>query len=150
MLAPTIKKGTQPKEHGSTLVELVVGMVLSVMAIGSILSMTVHHAKQQKIVQETQLALRACRNNLEELHSIPFSSLPSMNGVGFDVPGRNGAAGGLNAVPGDPDGLPGQFTVTVDQTTGGITIYLVKATVTWTGSLKSQSFEMQTLMGPRQ
>ena len=150
MLAPAVQERVHPTEQGFSLVELMVGMVLSVMAIGSILSMTVQHAQHRKVVQQIHLALVACRNNLEELHSVPFSSLPSMNGIGFDVPGRNGAAGGLNAVLGDLDGLPGQFTVTVDQSTGGNTIYLVKATVTWSGSLKRQSFEMQTLMGPRQ
>lgn len=132
------------------MVEMVIGMVLSVIAIGSVLSMTVQHAKHRKLNEEIHLALVACRNNLEELHSIPFADLPSMNGVGFDVVGKNGGAGGLNPVADDPDGLPGLFTVTVDKTTGGNTIYLVTATVTWSGSLKRQTFEMQTLMGPRQ
>ncbi len=122
----------------------------AVLVIGSTLAMTTQHAKLRKVDQEIYLALVACRNNLEEFRSVPFSSLPSMNGVGFDVPGRNGAPGGLNALPGDPDGLPGQFTVTVDQTLGGETIYLVKVTVTWSGSMRRQSFELETLMGPRQ
>ncbi len=135
---------------GFSLVELMLGVVASVLVIGATLSMTLHVAKLRRVDQEIHLALVACRNNLEEPRSVPFSTLPTMNGVGFDVPGKNGAPGGLNAVPGDPDGLPGQFAVTVDQTTGGETMYLVKATVTWSGSLRRQSFELETLMGPRQ
>ena len=136
-------------EGGFSIVELMIGMVASVIVIGSTLSMTVQHAKLRKVDQEIELALVACRNHLEELRSIPFSTLSSMNGVDFDVEGRNGAPGGLAAVPGDPDGLPGQFAVTVDKTLGGKTIYLVRATVTWSGALQRQSLELETLMGPR-
>ena len=135
---------------GFSLVELMLGVVMSVLVIGATLSMSLHVAKLRRVDQEINLALVACRNNLEELRSVPFSTLPTMNGVGFDVAGKNGAPGGLKAVPGDADGLPGQFTVTVDQTTGAETIYLVKATVTWSGSSKRQRFELETMMRERQ
>ena len=137
------------EERGFSLVDFMAGMVVSVLVIGSTLSMTIQHARQRKFDEENHLALFACQNNLEALRSVPFANLPSMNGVGFDVPGKNGAAAGLNAVPGDDDGLPGQFSVKVDQTTGGETIYLVRATVAWSGSQGRQSFELETLMGPR-
>ena len=148
--APCAPEQARREEQGFSLIELMVGMVASVVVVGSMLSMTIQHAKLRKVDEEIHLALVACRNNLEELRSIPFAGLLSMNGVDFDVPGKNGAPGGLNAVPGDPDGLPGQFTVTVDQTTGGETIYLATATVTWSGSLGRQSFELETLVGPRE
>lgn len=137
-------------QRGFSLVEVMIGMVTSVLVVGSTLSMTLQHAKLRKVDEEVELALKACRNNLEELRSVPIANLPAMNGVGFDVPGKNGAAGGLHAVPGDADGLPGQFTVTVDQTAGGKTIYRVRATVTWTGTQRRQTFELETLMGPRE
>lgn len=141
---------SQGGERGFSLVEVMVGMVASVLVIGSTLSMVTQHARLRKVDEELHLALVACQNNLEELRSLPFANLPSMHGVGFDVPGPNGAPGGLEPVAGDPDGLPGRFTVTVDQTTGSETIYLVTATVEWSGSIKRQSLELQTLMRPRQ
>ena len=138
-------------QRGFSLVELMVGMVASVVAIEAALSMTVYHSKLRRVDEEVQLALVACRNNLEELRSLPFASLLAKNGVGFDVAGKNGAAsGGLRAVPGDPDGLPGQFTVTVDQTSGTETVYRVQATVTWTGVTRRQTFSLETLVGPRE
>ncbi len=137
-------------EEGFYLVEIIIGMVVAVIVIGAALSMTIQLAKQRKIDQENHLALVACRNSIEELRSVPFADLPSINGDGFDVPSKDGGPGGLNALPGDPDGLPGQFTVTVDRTLGGENIYLVRATVTWTGVLRRQSFNMETLIGPRE
>lgn len=124
-------------------------MLASVVVIGATLAMTIRHAKHRKADEELHLAFIACQNNLEELRSVPIDQLPSMHGKGFDVPGRNGVAGGLRAVDGDEDGLPGQFSVTVDQTTGGSTMYLVKATVTWTGNLKRQSLVLESLMEGR-
>lgn len=132
------------------MVELLVAMVASVLVIGATLSMTSQHAKLRRADRERNLALVACRNNLEELRSVPFTSLPAMDGVGFDVPGSTGAPGGLEPLPGDADGLPGQFSVTVDQASGGSILYLVRATVTWSGSLGEQTFELETLIGERE
>ena len=141
---------TRWEEQGFSLVELMLGMVVAVLVIGSTLSMTTHHAKQRKADQEVQLALIACRDNLEKLRAIPFTSLLAQNGVGFDVLGKNGAPAGLAPLPGDPDGFPGQFTVVEDQSAGGEAIYLVRATVVWSGSRRRQIFELETLMGPRE
>jgi hypothetical protein len=46
--------------------------------------MTGYHARLRQIDGERVLAFAACRNNFEELRSIPFSSLPAMHGVDFD------------------------------------------------------------------
>ena len=148
--AAPAQERTRSGEEGFYLVEIIIGMVVAVIVIGAALSMTIQLAKQRKIDQETHLALVACRNNIEEIRSIPFADLPALNGAGFDVQSKDGAPGGLNALPGDPDGLPGQLTVTVDQTIGSENIYLVRATVTWTGTLRRQSFNMETLIGPRE
>lgn len=125
-------------------------MVASVLVVGAALSMTVHNAKHRMVDQETYLALVACKNNLEELRTIPFANLPSMNGTGFDVPTKDGKPGGLTPVPGDPDGLAGEFSVLVDQTSGGETIYHVKASVAWVGAQGRQNFTLETLMEERQ
>ncbi len=138
-----------PGEEGFSLVELMLGLVASVLVVGAILSMTVHDARHNKANQEVHLAFVACSNNLEELRTVPIASLPSFHGVGFDIPGPNGEAGGLNPVPDDDDGLAGRFSVTVDQTSYGRAVYVVRATVTWEGSLRPQSFALETLMGKR-
>ena len=137
-------------DSGVSLVEFMIALGASVLIIGSTLAMTVHNAKLRKVDEEVHLALSACRNNLEEMRSLPLTSLPALHGTGFDVPGPNGEPGGLAPVAGDADGLPGIFSVTVDQTAGGETVFHVRATVTWTGSMKAQTFDLETLIGTRQ
>ena len=115
----------------------------------AILSVVLQSSKTRRLDSEINLAFVACRNNLDELRSIPFAQLAAMDGQGFDVPGVNGSPGGLQPVPGDPDGLPGQFTVVVDKTGGGKTLYRVSATVIWTGVLRRKQFVLETLIGER-
>ncbi len=141
---------TRWEEQGFSLAELMLGMVVSVLVIGATLSMASQHARHRKVNEEIHLALVACRDNLERLRTTPVTSLLSQHGVGFDVLGKNGAPAGLAPLPGDPDGLPGQFTVIEDQSTGGEAIYLVRASVVWSGSRRRQIFELETLMGPRE
>ena len=69
------------EERGFSLVELMIGMVASVLVIGSLLSMTTQQANLRKVDQEIHLALLACRNNLEELRSLPIATLPAMRKV---------------------------------------------------------------------
>jgi type II secretory pathway pseudopilin PulG len=138
------------RESGMSLVELMIALAASVLVIGSTTSMAVQQARMRQVDDEIQLALAACRNNLEEMRSLPLTSLPGMHNDGFDVPGSNGEPGGLQPVPGDADGLPGVFSVTVDQTVTGETNYLVRATVRWTGVLREQTFELETVIGERQ
>lgn len=139
----------QSRESGASLTELMIGLLICVFVVGAALAMTVHQSKLRKTDQELHLAMLACRNSLEELRSVDFASLPSMDGVGFDVPGVDGQAGGLTPVAGDPDGLVGVFSVVVDKTVGSATLYRVTARAEWTGSLDREVFELYTLMGPR-
>ncbi len=130
-----------------SLLELLVSILAAVVILGAVLSAALHHASERKTNGELNLALVACTNSLEELRSIPFSLVPTMHGVGFDVPGVNGAPGGLQPVPGDS--LPGLFSVTTDQTSGGSVLYLVTVTVNWTGTRGRQRVELETLVGER-
>ena len=145
--APVDRKWT--RESGASLTELMIGLLVCVFVVGSALAMTVHQARLRKADGELNLAMLACRNSLEELRSLDFLTLPSMDGVGFDVPGPNGEPLGLTPVAGDTDGLAGEFAITVDKTTGTAILYRVKAMVVWTGSLDRQTFELSTIMGPR-
>ncbi len=125
------------------------GLVVCVLVVGAALSMTVHQSRLRKADREVELAARACRNNLEELRSVDIATLATMDGAGFDVPGPDGQVGGLTPVAGDLDGLVGEFSVTVEETTGPDTLYRVTATARWTGALVQQSFALTTLMGER-
>ena len=95
------------------------------------------------------MAFAACRECLDELRSTPFANLPNLDGIGFDVPSLKGSPGGLACVAGDTDGLAGQFTVVVDQSAGGSTLYIVTTTVTWKGVRGRRVFQLTTLMGER-
>ena len=63
--------------------------------------------------------------------------------------GQNGQAHGLDALPGDPDGLPGEIHVVVSQTNAIATLYLVTTRVRWRGATRGGDFQMQCLMGER-
>ncbi|MFQ5503624.1 MAG: hypothetical protein ACE5F1_02375, partial [Planctomycetota bacterium] len=86
------------QEAGISLVELMIGTVIVITMLGGILSLCLQHARQRRIDAELHLAFVACRNNLEELRSVPFSDLPSLDGRGFDVPASDGSPGGLRPV----------------------------------------------------
>ncbi|MCB9883373.1 MAG: hypothetical protein H6832_13285 [Planctomycetes bacterium] len=137
------------RESGASLTELMIGLLVCVLVIGAALSMTVHQSRLRIADREVDLASRACRDNLEELRSVDFATLATMDGVGFDVPGPDGQPGGLTPIAGDTDGLVGEFSVVVDKTTGSATLYRVTATARWTGSFSNGSFSLSTLMGPR-
>jgi type II secretory pathway pseudopilin PulG len=139
----------QQSQQGSSLVEVMVATIVSLVLIGAVLSTVIQQAHQRQATAESSLALSAALNNLEQLRTMPEATLAAMNGVGFDVPGSNGNPGGLTPVPGDVDGLTGQFTVLQDQNSGGVTLYQVVATVSWTGVSGRRSVRLQALMGER-
>ena len=119
------------REEGTTLVEVMVSALIAVVLVGAILSVVISQASQRRSTTEQSLALGAALNNLEQLRAVPIATLPTLDGTGFDVPGLTGQPIGLNPIPGDPDGLPGEFTIVVDQTSGSVILYRVIATVAW-------------------
>jgi hypothetical protein len=125
------------------------GLVITVSALAPILTMTVHHAKLRRLDAEIGLAFAAVSSNLEEVRSLPLVSLPGLHGAGFDVPGPSGAPGGLSAQPGDADGMPGSFTVLVEATQSGQTLYRVRAAVAWQGSMGRQEMHFETFVSNR-
>ncbi len=138
-----------PNEEGVSLIELMVAAVVAVIALGAILTVTIRHNSLQRFDEELSQAFLAARSNLEMARSVAIADLPSMDGVGFDVPTLAGVPGGLTPVPNDPDGLPGLFSVVEEKTTGSSVLYRVKAIVTWTGVMREQAFELETLITER-
>ena len=136
-------------EAGMSLVELMMVIILAVVFIGALLSAAIQQGLHRQTNMETSLAMTAALDNLERVRATPFAGLPALNGSGFDVPGSNGNPGGLRALPGDPDGLPGELTVTVDETKTGYTLYRVAASVSWRGVNRSRRIQVETLVAER-
>ncbi len=136
-------------QEGSSLIEVMVATIVSLVLIGAVLSTVIQQGHQRQVTAESSLALSAALNGLEQLRTKTEAELTATHNTGFDVPGSNGNPGGLTVVPGDADGLPGQFTVVLDQSSGGVNLYLVVATVSWTGVSGRRTVRLQSLMGER-
>ncbi|MFQ5505081.1 MAG: hypothetical protein ACE5F1_09835 [Planctomycetota bacterium] len=136
-------------ECGSSLIELMIGSSFVAAVLIAIVYAVVRLSGLRRVDQELDMAFVACRNNLEELRNLPFTQVPAMQGVGFDVPSPGGSPGGLTPLPGDADGLPGRFTVVVDKQSGGEILYNIIVAVDWKGVSGRQHFELRSLMAER-
>ena len=136
-------------ESGTALLELLTGASIAMVVLTSLMMTMASQTRLRRVSEEQNFAMVACRNNLETIRDLPFASILAVNNTGFDVPDFGGTAGALRAVPGDSDGLPGQILVTVDQTSAGETIYLVRMVVLWQGISGRQRFEMKSLVADR-
>lgn len=139
----------QDHERGSSLVELMIAAIVSLVLIGAVLSTVIQQGHQRQSTTETSLAVGAALNILEQLRTVDEATIPMLDGVGFDIPGSNGRPRGLTPQPGDTDGRPGQLSVFVDQDTAGVRLYRVVATVAWTGVSGKRRIRLQALMGER-
>jgi hypothetical protein len=143
------RKTMASRQRGSSLVELMIGAALVFVALQSVTLTMVSQGNLRRTSEEQSLAMVACRNNLEAVRNLPLAELPALHGAGFDVPDLAGHPGVLQPLAGDEDGLPGQFLVTVDQTSAGETIYLVRMVVDWYGIGGKQQFELKSLVAAR-
>lgn len=137
-------------QKGSSLIELMIAAMVSLVLVGAVLSTVIQQGHQRQATTETALALSAALNNLEQLRTVDEADLPGLDGTDFPVPAANGKpTGGLTPQPGDPDGYPGKLSVFVDQNSGGVTLYRVVATVSWTGVNGKRQIRLQALLGER-
>lgn len=136
-------------ETGSSLVELTIAIAAAVTIVAAVLTATVRHSSHRQANQERGLATLAALDTLERLRSIPFDTLPSFDGTGFDVADPNGNPGGLHPVDGDSDGLPGRLVVRPYRTAGSETIYQVAAIVEWSGQRPQNDLGFRHLMVER-
>ncbi len=132
-----------------SLVEVLVGAVILVAFFGALMALVVRVGTERQAHVENSLALAAALDNLERIRSLPQSGIAALDGADFDVLGANGGAGGLHAVPGDPDGLPGEIAVTIDQSVAGATLYRVTAGVHWRGVTRDRELRLEALIGER-
>ena len=136
-------------DRGSAFFEILLAAVVGVVILGSVLTLTSSNGRRRQATIESSLALSAMLNSLEQVRTVPTAALPGLNGLGFDVPGTNGGPRGLSPIPNDPDGLPGQLEVTVDQSLPGANLYRVRARVAWTGVTGRRNLVLETLVGER-
>lgn len=138
-----------PRSDGISLVELMIGVILVISIITAVVGVVLRQTQLAKVDGEVHLALMATRNAFEELRALPLSQLAAYHGVGFDVPGPAGQPNGLKAVEGDADGLPGEYSVVLDNTDGTNEIYRVAVTIRWSGAQKNMQFRMLSLISER-
>ena len=139
----------QGSERGSSLVELTVAIAAAVTIACAVMTATVRHSTHRQANEERNLASLAALDTLERMRSVPFGTLASMDGTGFDVLGRTGAPKGLHPLDGDADGLPGRLIVQPERSFGGETIWSVTAVVEWAGLRPSNRIDFRQLMVER-
>ncbi len=135
--------------EGFSLIEIMIGSILVVTFLGSVMSLVAQQGVHRRTNLQTTLATNAALSRLEEVRGMDISDVPKLDGTDFDVLGVGGETGGLQPIAGDPDGLPGEFTVTIDQTSAGVTLYRVTATVTWRDGNRERSLWLESLVGER-
>ena len=100
-----------------TLIEVSMAIAILVTAVLGFSKTMVMIERAQQRTREVGLASQAARQILERIQSVAFvdafrrfNGEPSDDpGGGGTAPGKNFAVPGLTAVPGDPDGLPGEI-----------------------------------------
>jgi hypothetical protein len=100
-----------------TLIEVSMAIAVLVTAVLGFSKAMVMIDRAQQRTRETGLASQAARQTLERIQSVAFpEAFRRFNGEASDdpggagtAPGKNFAVPGLSAVPGDPDGLPGEI-----------------------------------------
>ncbi len=105
------------RSAGMTLIEIWIGIAVLVTAVLGFSKTMVMVERAQQRTREVGLASQAARQVLEQIQSVSFAeAFRRFNGDPSDdpggpgtAPGKNFAVPGLSAVPGDPDGLPGEI-----------------------------------------
>jgi len=100
-----------------TLIEIIIGMAVVVIAILGIMSALVAASRMDETTAEQVRALNACRTTIEMMKQTTwaevwrrYNSDPSDDpGGAGTAPGANFAVTGLRAQNGDADGMPGQI-----------------------------------------
>lgn len=101
---------------GFSLVEVSVAMCVVVVALSALVSSLIASSGMHRVSSETAIAQRAAVQLLERMQGAPFDEVyraynataADDGGLTVAAPGANFAAPGLDALPGDADGLCGQ------------------------------------------
>jgi type II secretory pathway pseudopilin PulG len=112
---------------GFSLIEALAALSLLTVALCGIVSSIVASDRLQRVNQESALAEEAVRRTVEALRGAPFptvfaayNSTPADDPVGAACPGASFAVEGLQAAPGDADGLPGEISFPTQTVAGAL------------------------------
>lgn len=116
------------RRGGFTLVELMIAVLLIVVAMAGYLHSIVQSSATAEATRRMALATQSARETIEAMKSTAFEDVfatynddpnDDPGGVGM-APGAGFAVPGLEAAPGDPDGLVGQILLPVDAAVPGV------------------------------
>ena len=104
-------------DAGMTLIEIIIGLGVLVIAILGIMGALVYASRMDQATAEQVLALNGCKSTLEQMKQTTFNEIwGRYNSNGADdpggantAPGANFAIAGLRAQPEDADGMRGRI-----------------------------------------
>ena len=140
---------TQGRERGASLVEFMVATLVGMALIGALFSVVYNQSQERRASTERSLALSTALTNLERARTLDEAALLALDGVGFDVVGPDRDSRSLPAVGGDPDGLPGEFSVELESRSGRSRLYRVVTSVHWRGTSGEETVALEALIGER-
>jgi hypothetical protein len=147
VLIPSVA-GTPVRSAGFSLIDLVGGVVLAVIALGGVITTTIAASKMRRVDQELVLAHQACRSQLEAIADMTGAQIAAQHGATFAVDGD--ADGTNDLTPASGATQPGSVTVAVAENGGpGVVLYRVTVLVRWTGANGVRSYSMTALKTPR-
>lgn len=132
-----------------SLLELVLGMLLLLVAIGGAYGMSTQASRQRRVDDEQRQAFVTCRSQMDALRALAPAALPAQNGRRFPVDLDGDGINDLQAVAGTPGGLTGQIRIQTVSSSGGESLYRATLTVTWLGVSGLRTFSMQSLLSNR-
>jgi len=173
------------RRSGMTLIEMSLSMVVLVVAVSTTLGAITSFAGLENSNKDKIEAYLAARRTVEALLAAQFGDVvalydanPANDPGGMAAPGPDFAVPGLDAVEGDPDGLPGQVLLPLDgagqllenqidasfggprdvnadglvdgvDQSGDYVVLPVRVRVEWRSRSGDRFVEIQTLLSPR-
>ena len=132
---------------GFSLIDLVGGVVLAVIALGGVITTTIAASKLRRVDQELVLAHQACRSQLEAIADMTGAQMAAQHGATFAV---DGDADGTNDLTPAAGTLPGSVTIAVAESdVAGNVLYRITVLVRWTGANGVRTYSLTALKTPR-
>ena len=136
-------------QQGFSLVELLGGMAILLLAVGGIYSLLSRGAHERQAAEEQHRAFAACRAKMEEVRAMPWAALPALDGTRFPVDVDRDGISDLTAPGGPSAPPPGLIRVSREASEATEVLHRVVISATWQGVAGQRSFSIQSLMTNR-